>query len=168
MSAVTPLRSVRRIDLTAPPATSADDVMRAIAAELAHRGNVIVHCAGGTVEFDTPAAGKGSGRHRALRTVEGGSVTVEAAGPVPRVRVELRYSISVTYLFPALVTLIAALADISTAMRLLMMVGVALLTWFHCGAARAAYHAWIADGALAASPRVGSGRTNLPEVRAHG
>jgi hypothetical protein len=33
---------------------------------------------------------------------------------VPRVRVELRYLVDVTYFVPALLTLVAALADIAT------------------------------------------------------
>jgi hypothetical protein len=156
------------MELTAPPGTSGDDVLRAVAAELAHRGNVILYCAGGTLEFESPPAGQGRGRHRALRTVEGGIVTVEAPGAVPRVRMELRYSVSVTYLFPALVTLIAALADISTTARLFMMVGVAALTWFHCGVARAAYQRWVASGALCAVPRVGAGRRSVPEAGPRG
>jgi len=160
MPGVTPLATVRRMELTAPPGVPADDVLLSIAAELDRRGHDIRYCGGGTLAWDNPAPWGRKLSHRALKTVVGGSVTLDAPGPVPRVRVELRYSVNFTYLFPALVTLIAALADFNAIERLLMIAGVAALTWFHCWTARSAYEGWIAEGALRAARYAGATRAN--------
>ncbi len=159
MSAVIPLATVRRMELTVPPSVPDDEVLRSIAAELERRGHAIRSCAGGILEWESPRSG-GTPRHRALKTVRGGSVTLEAPGPVPRVRVELRYSVDVTYGVPALLTLVAALADITAVARTLMVAGVAALTWFHCWTARSVYEGWVAEGARRATRYAAAARAN--------
>lgn len=160
MPELTPLATVRRMELTPPPGVPADDVLLSIAAELERRCHDIRHCGAGTLAWDNPSSIGRTPRHRALKTVVGGSVTLDAPGPVPFVRVELRYSLNVTYLFPALVTLIAALADFDATGRLLLVAGVAALTWFHCWTARSAYEGWIAEGARRAARYAGATQAN--------
>lgn len=82
-------------------------------------------------------------------------------------RVELRYSGNVTYLFPALVTLFAALFDIATSARLLIIAAAAALTWLHCWMARAAYEGLITQGALRAARYAGATQANA-RVSSHG
>lgn len=156
MAGVTPLSTVSRMELTAPPGMPGDDVLLSIAAELERRGHDIRYCGGGTLAWDGPAPAGRTPHHRAMKTVCGGTVTLEAPGPAPRVRVELRYSVNVTYFVPALLTLVAALADFGTPTRLLMVAAVAALTWFHCHTARAVYEGWVAEGARRAPRYAGA------------
>jgi hypothetical protein len=147
MPGVTPLATARRMDLPPLVGVSDDDVLLAIADQLDRRGNHVRSCAGRTLEFDSPSPSGGKTSHWAQATVRGGTVTLEAAGMAPRVRVELRYSVDVTYFVPALLTLVAALADISTPARVLGVATVAALTWLRCHNARSTYESWVAEGA---------------------
>jgi hypothetical protein len=160
MPGVTPLTTVRRMDLPPLRGVPDDDVLLSIAAELERRGNHVRSCAGHTVEFDSPSPSGGKTPHRAQAAVRGGTVTLEAAGMAPRVRVELRYSVDVTYFVPALLTLVAALADISTPARVLMVATVAALTWLRCHNARSTYESWVAEGARHAPRYAGTARLN--------
>jgi hypothetical protein len=160
MPGVTPLATARRMDLPPLVGVSDDDVLLAIADQLDRRGNHVRSCAGRTLEFDSPSAGGGNTSRWAQATVHGGTVTLETAGPVPRMRVELRYSVEVTYFVPALLTLVATLADVGTSARLLIVAAIAALTCLRCHMARSAYESWVAEGARHAPRYAGTTRLN--------
>lgn len=136
-----PLRITRPIEIDWPSRVTPTDLLRTVGEVLEQHGNTVRFIGGGMLVFDglRPFRRLPPGVDRGAWLVEGGVARVDAAGPVPRIRLELRYRPGAVFILPALAALVLAILPVPPAVRLVFLLMVVAPVILDCVMARRTY-----------------------------